>query len=111
VTHTGIQGIPVVLTQGNQSGPSLLSPWITGSDHQGPPRRRKLGWPRQRVHGLAVRHNLSLARVPLNRIRKCGEQSYTQLWLFGGLSLGLLHNRNIVIGILPESEKILVDGG
>ena len=49
----GIQGIPVVLTQRNQSGPSLLSMWIAGSDHQGPPRSRKLGWSRQRVHGLA----------------------------------------------------------
>ena len=39
----GIQGIPVVLTQGNQGGPSLLSLWITGSDHQGPAGGRKLG--------------------------------------------------------------------
>src|ERR1035438_7036429 len=39
----GIQRIPVVLTQGNQSGPSLLLMWIAGGDHQGPPRRRELG--------------------------------------------------------------------
>jgi hypothetical protein len=29
---------------------------IAGSDHEGPPRRRKLGWSRQRVHGLAACH-------------------------------------------------------
>jgi hypothetical protein len=39
----GIQRVPLVLTQGNQSGPSFLPTWIAGSDHQGPPRRRKLG--------------------------------------------------------------------
>jgi hypothetical protein len=33
------------------------------------------------------------------------------LLLFGGLSLGLLDDRNIGIGILPDSEQILVDGG
>ena len=34
-----------------------------------------------------------------------------QSWLSGGLSLSLLDDRNIGIGILPESEEILVDGG
>src|SRR5262249_7842782 len=57
----GIQGIPVVLTQSNQSGPSLLRMWIAGGDHEGPSRRRKLGRSRQRVHGWTVRHDFVLA--------------------------------------------------
>src|SRR5215471_12960666 len=39
----GIQGIPVVLTQSNQSGPSFLPMWIAGGDHESPSGRRKLG--------------------------------------------------------------------
>jgi hypothetical protein len=35
----------------------------------------------------------------------------SQLRQFGGLGPGFLHNRNIRIGILPESEEILVRGG
>src|SRR6516164_3228200 len=64
-----IQRIPIVLTKRNQGGPGLLSMWVAGSDHEGPARRRKLVWPRQGVHGLAVRHGLILAAIPLNRIR------------------------------------------
>jgi hypothetical protein len=55
----------------------------------------------QRVHGLAIRRNLSLTSVPLNR--QGNAQSYAQLWLLGGLSHGLLDDRNADIGSLPLS--------
>jgi hypothetical protein len=76
----GIQGVPVVLTQRHQSGPSFLPMWIAGSDHQGPPRRWKLGWSRQRVHGLAIGHGLILLSsrdIRLNSIRIPQAKSYT----------------------------------
>src|ERR1035441_5631239 len=107
----GIQRIPVVLTQINQSRPGFLAMWITGSDHQGPPRRRKLGWSGQRVHGLAVRHGLILTGIPLNRIRKSSAKVTPPLWSSGGLCLSLLDDRNIGIGILPDGEEVLITGG
>ena len=39
----GVQRIPVVLTQSDQSGPGFLPMGIAGGDHHGPPRGRKLG--------------------------------------------------------------------
>src|SRR5258708_4139931 len=88
----GIQRILVVFAERNQSGASLLPMWIAGSDYQGPPRRGKLGWSRQRVHCLAVRHGLILTGIPLNRIRNPEPQSYTPIttacrtlpWHFSG---------------------------
>ena len=77
--------------------------WIAGGDHQGPPRGRKLGWSRQRVHGLAVVMVLSHG-IPLNRIRNPERKVTPQLSLSGGFSLGFLDDRNIGIGILPEQR-------
>ena len=66
--------------------------------------------PCQRVHGLAGRHGL--IPVVLLQDKESGAQSYTAIIVtlerFGP---GLLDDRNIGIGILPESEEIFVDGG
>src|SRR5260370_10725261 len=105
----GIQRIPVVFAERNQSGASLLPMWIAGSDYQGPPRRGKLGWSRQRVHCLAVRHGLILTGIPLNRIRNPEPQSYTPIttacrtlpWHFSGS--GCRGRRPSTIGRSPRT--------
>jgi hypothetical protein len=67
------------------------------------------------VHGLAVGHGLILTVL-------CHESSVKQdkeFWTaalhlslkFGRLSLCFLDDGNIGVGILPEREEILVDGG
>ena len=44
-----------------------------------------------------------------NRLGKL--EGYTRLLLFGGFGFGFLDDRKIGIGILPESEEVLVSGG
>lgn len=51
-----------------------------------------------------------LNAVPLNN-KGIGSAKLQQSLSLGGLSLGLLHEGKIGIGILPEVEEVLVDGG
>src|SRR5579885_3575245 len=106
----GIQRIPVILTERNQSGSSFFPFRAARGEHERPACRRKPR-SRQRVHGLAVGHRFRLTRIPLNRIRKRAEQGYNGKLLrdvrLGVFRSRLPKNRDIGVSVLPQFKEVL----